>query len=107
MPDAVWFEGDSGLRIRKSDGQVAMLAEGLHVAGFEPAPLKLSPERSLAVKLPRLMVEDNQQSSAHQNWGDQPDWLPKPCKSGAPHEAFASRIAVAPAQTPSRGVMLL
>ena len=34
------------------DGQVAMLTEGLQLAGFEPAPLELSPKRSLAIKLP-------------------------------------------------------
>ena len=28
------------------DGQVAMLTEGLQLAGFEPAPLGLSPKRS-------------------------------------------------------------
>ena len=37
------------------------------MAGLEPAPLKLAPERSLALKLPLLMVEDNQLSSAHRN----------------------------------------
>ena len=31
------------------------VGEGLPVAGLEPAPLKLAPERSLAVKLPLLM----------------------------------------------------
>ena len=41
-----------GCHFGKSDGQVALLTEGLHLAGFEPAPLKLAPERSLAIKLP-------------------------------------------------------
>ena len=50
-----------------------MLTEGLHLAGLEPAPLEIALKRSLAIKLPLLMVEDNQQSSAHRNWGDQPD----------------------------------
>ena len=35
-----------------SDGQVAMLTEGLQLAGFEPAPLELSHKRSLAIKIP-------------------------------------------------------
>ena len=34
------------------DGQVVMLAEGLQMAGFEPAPLEIALKRSLAIKLP-------------------------------------------------------
>ena len=34
-----------------------MLTEGLHLAGLEPAPLEIAPKRSLAIKLPLLMVE--------------------------------------------------
>ena len=37
------------------------------MAGFEPAPPEFSLRRSLAIKLPPPMVEDNQQSSAHRN----------------------------------------
>ena len=55
------------------DGQVVMLTEGLHMAGFEPAPLEIALKLSLAIKLLPPDVEDNQQSAAHRNWGDQPD----------------------------------
>jgi hypothetical protein len=34
------------------DGQVVMLAEGLQMTGFEPAPLEIALKRSLAIKLP-------------------------------------------------------
>ena len=34
------------------DGQVVMLAEGLQMAGFEPAPLEIALRRSVAIKLP-------------------------------------------------------
>jgi hypothetical protein len=55
------------------DGQVVMLTEGLQMADSNLHLLRLLSSALSQLSYPLLMVEDNQQSSAHRNWGDQPD----------------------------------